>query len=204
MPKDKTQSHIRIIEAAKREFMEYGFQDASMRRIAGEAGIQVGGLYKHFASKEEMFASLVDPMIEELMRLYHIEEENEFEAIGASEIKEIWKNREETIQTMTYIYDHLDEFKLLICRSQGTQYENFVHEFALLEEKTTMRYMQELKAKGIQIKDVDPKEFHLLVTANIEAILQTVVHGFTREEALHYAKTLDRFFTSAWLALFNI
>lgn len=34
MPRDKTQSHNRIVEAAKKEFLEYGFTDASLRRIA--------------------------------------------------------------------------------------------------------------------------------------------------------------------------
>ena len=59
MPRDKSQSHARIVEAAKKEFLQYGFAEASLRRIAAEAGIQVSGLYKHFANKEEMFASLV-------------------------------------------------------------------------------------------------------------------------------------------------
>ena len=49
MPRDKTESHKRIIEAAKKEFLEYGYGDASLRRIAADAGKQVGGLYKHFA-----------------------------------------------------------------------------------------------------------------------------------------------------------
>ena len=39
MPRDKTRSHERIIEAAKKEFLEYGYADASLRRIAANAGI---------------------------------------------------------------------------------------------------------------------------------------------------------------------
>ncbi len=39
MPRDKTQSHIRIVEAARKEFLEYRFTDASLRRIASEAKI---------------------------------------------------------------------------------------------------------------------------------------------------------------------
>ena len=55
MPRDKTDSHIRIIQAATEEFLEKGFQNASTRSIAARAGITSGGLYRHFKDKEEMF-----------------------------------------------------------------------------------------------------------------------------------------------------
>ena len=71
MPRDKTESHKRIIEAAKQEFLKYGYNDASLRRIASNAGIQVGGLYKHFASKEALFESLVTPAIQGFYQLYY-------------------------------------------------------------------------------------------------------------------------------------
>ena len=57
-------------EAAMAEFLEYGFKDASMRRIASAAGMSVSGLYKHFASKEDMFAALVEPACEGLLAAY--------------------------------------------------------------------------------------------------------------------------------------
>ena len=50
--------------------MEYGYNDASLRRIAANAGIQVGGLYKHFSNKDEMFESLVEPAISAFYDLY--------------------------------------------------------------------------------------------------------------------------------------
>ena len=204
MPRDKTQSHNRITEAAKREFLEYGFTDASLRRIAANAGIQVGGLYKHFASKEEMFASLVDPVIEGLLEFSRGIESDYFDELDNLNPAHVWENKREPIRIMTYIYDHIDEFRLIICRSQGTRYENFTHDMAIQEEEVTFRYIQELKKRGVPVKDVDEREFHLLVTASVEAIFQAVIHNFTREEAMHYAETLERFYYPAWKALFGI
>ena len=54
MIRDKTLHHGNIIVAAMAEFLEYGFKDASMRRIASAAGMSVSGLYKHFPSKETL------------------------------------------------------------------------------------------------------------------------------------------------------
>jgi len=204
MPRDKTESHERIVEAAKREFLEYGFADASLRRIAAQAKIQVSGLYKHFGSKEEMFEALVQPAVEGFLSLYAKIEDEYFGEIGNVEGSGYWEGQQETVRAMAYMYDHLEEFILIITRSQGTKYEDFTHEVAVLEEEVTLRYMEELKKAGFPVKDFDRNEFHLLVTAYAEAVFQAVSHGFTRDEAMHYAKTLEDFCKPAWKAWFGI
>ena len=203
MAKDKTESHIRIAEAAKQEFMEYGFKDASMRRIASSAKITVSGLYKHYANKEEMFASLVDPTLNEMWDLYEKMEIKEFAEIDKPDPDHIWENKHENEMMMAYIYDHYDVSRLLICKSAGTRYEDLSHELAKKEEATTLAYMDKLRKKGIPIRRVDEKEFHLLVTTCIEAILEAVRHEFSRDEAMHYAKTLELFYEQGWKKLFG-
>ena len=91
---------------------------------------------------------------------------------------------------------------MLTC-SSGTKYETFLHDLAVEEEKTTIAMMNMLKAQGKQINNIRPEEFHLLVTTNVNAVFQAVEHGFTREEAMHYADTLDAFFPKAWQAFFG-
>ena len=200
MPRDKTKSHERIIEAAKKEFLEYGYADASLRRIAADAGIQVGGLYKHFASKTEMFEALVEPAIQEFYKLYRDIENEYFSDTKVSE----WEPRSEVTRAMELIYVHLEEFRLLILRSQGTRYEDFKHEIAMLEEKATLRYLDELRKQGCEVKDVDSTEFHLLTTSYVEAFFQPLIHGLNREKAMHYAGTLEEFYRPAWKALLGI
>ena len=39
MPRDKTANHIKIMAAAKAEFMEFGFEKSSMRSIADRCGM---------------------------------------------------------------------------------------------------------------------------------------------------------------------
>ncbi|MBR4334559.1 MAG: TetR/AcrR family transcriptional regulator [Clostridia bacterium] len=203
MARDKAGHHEQIMAAAWQEFLTCGFADASMRRIAAASGMSAAGLYKHFPSKEEMFAALVEPAFQGLTALYRQEEKAEHEALQAGTVSQKWQRGGEARLTMTYIYDHLDAFRLLVCKAQGTRYESFLHDLVIEEEKTTMAMMELLKNQGGQINEVDPREFHLLVTANVNAVFQAVEHGFTREEALRYADTLDRFFTKGWQELFG-
>ncbi len=202
MPIDKTENHGKIIEAAWKEFLAYGFADASMRRIAQEAGMSASGLYKHFASKEEMFSALVEPACRGLLDLFRREAGGQEQMVGAGDFG-VMENGQDATLAVGYIYDHLDAFRLVVCGSQGTKYENFLHDLAVLEEKVTLSFMEMMKKQGVMIRDFSLLELHLLVTTNVNAVFQTVEHGLSREEALHYAETLDRFFSKAWQEFFG-
>ena len=202
MLRDKELHHGTIIEAATAEFLAYGFNDASMRRIAAAAGMSASGLYKHFASKEEMFSALVEPAYEGLLALFRREMDDQEQFIGEGDVS-CWETGRDAKLAIGYIYDHLDAFRLIICKSQGTKYESFLHDLAVLEEEMTLSFMKLLKDQGVKIHDFSEKELHLLTTANVNAVFQTVEHAFTREEAMHYADTLDRFFSRGWREFFG-
>jgi AcrR family transcriptional regulator len=53
-------TRARIIEAAHALFLHQGFHGTSLRQIADEAGIAVGGIYNHFDTKEDLFAGVLD------------------------------------------------------------------------------------------------------------------------------------------------
>jgi AcrR family transcriptional regulator len=48
-----------IEEAAYELFLEQGYSATSMRQIAERAGIALGGIYNHFAGKDEIFQQLI-------------------------------------------------------------------------------------------------------------------------------------------------
>ncbi|MBQ5966990.1 MAG: helix-turn-helix transcriptional regulator [Clostridiales bacterium] len=201
MVRDKKAHHELIMKAAYEEFRKYGFTDASMRRIAAAAGMSASGLYKHFESKEEMFSALVDPAIDGMMLLYDDLAKKENETLNLPETKRAWEDTSSTSIMLDYIYSHLDAFKLIICSSQGTKYANFVHDIALMEEKNTYEYIANAKKNGFSVNEVSEEELHLLVTMNIDAVVAAVEHDFTKEQAIHYANTLEKFFIPGWRAV---
>ena len=195
----------KIIEAAFDEFMEYGFEKASMRRIAGAVGITAAALYKHFQNKEEMFAALVEPTVEEFRQVYYEMNNSAFEQLPLIGINEIWNDYGGDAKIlMQFIYSHFNEFKLIVCRSQGTRYDSFIHDVAVMEEKTTQMFIDRCRELGTDIRNVYENELHLLVTANVSAAFEAVIHDFSEAEAMHYADTLDMFFSAGWKRLFGI
>jgi AcrR family transcriptional regulator len=55
-----------ILDAASSVFTRDGYVDARMSDVATEAGLSLGGLYRYFENKEDLFASVIENLHEEL------------------------------------------------------------------------------------------------------------------------------------------
>lgn len=56
----------RLIDAARTQFGEHGYEGASLDAILGAAGVKRGALYHHFASKTELFDAVLDQVVAEI------------------------------------------------------------------------------------------------------------------------------------------
>ncbi|WP_446744685.1 TetR/AcrR family transcriptional regulator [Silvibacterium acidisoli] len=72
--KKSEETRARILEAALRTFQQHGFERATMREIATEAGVAVGAAYYYFDSKEAIVMAFYEraqremaPKIEEIL-----------------------------------------------------------------------------------------------------------------------------------------
>ena len=59
----RAQTRSELIDAATRVFARRGFEGASVEAIAAEAGYTRGAFYSNFASKEELFAELLQQRV---------------------------------------------------------------------------------------------------------------------------------------------
>ena len=66
--RDKNATIKKIFQSAMNEFTEYGFEQASVRTIAKNAGVTPGAIYKHFKSKEDIFKAIVSPILDYLYK----------------------------------------------------------------------------------------------------------------------------------------
>ena len=53
-----------IIQAAYSEFLAYGFQKASLHKIAETAGVTTGAIYTRYKNKDALFVSLLQDFFE--------------------------------------------------------------------------------------------------------------------------------------------
>lgn len=64
--RDAQEHHDRLIAAARGEFASRGM-DASLERIARDAGVAIGTLYRHFPTRMDLLMAAFEPRLEEFL-----------------------------------------------------------------------------------------------------------------------------------------
>ncbi len=107
----------KILITAEQEFLLHGFEKASMRVIAKNSGVTTGALYTRFASKDELFSTLVQPFSEVFISI-----DTEWKVSN----EELWQRKLRAGNAHTeYIYANKNTFKLLFNCVVGSTQENF-------------------------------------------------------------------------------
>ena len=201
MPRDKTASHARVMAAASEEFLEYGFEKASMRRVGERCGFTAAGLYRHCRDKEDLFEQLVAPAVERIKAWMDTHLTKYLAAVqdeGNLQWQDSWVDMMREI-----VYPHMDDYYLLLTCSSGTKYENFLHDLTQTAQERTLRYLPVLREKGLAIRAISPMEMHLLFSAYVTALFEPVIHRYTLDESMRCLETVEAFFLPGWKALFG-
>lgn len=202
MGKDDLSTLQNILRAGKKEFLEKGFRAASLRNIVKEAGVTTGAFYGYFDSKEALFRALVD----EAARTCIGDFQNVQDAFAALTPEEQAKQLGEASGVfldwmVDYIYEHFDAFKLLLCCSSGTEYEDFVHEMVEIEEEGTRRFRETMKSAGVAIKELDGQLEHILISGMFSGFFEIVIHDMPKEKSQRYIRELREFYTAGWMKI---
>ncbi|MCD8356945.1 MAG: TetR/AcrR family transcriptional regulator [Clostridia bacterium] len=201
MPRDKTSSHEKIVKAAMKEFRKKGFEQASMKAVADAVGMTSAALYRHFANKQDMFAALVQPAVDALddWRKKHIASSYDVLEQGGSEV--MWDfeaDMSDVRIVLDVMYQQPEAFYLLLYCAAGTPYEGLVHDMTEESTDEMMHFLQDCKARGLAVREVQRDEMHMLVSAYNAAMLQPIEHGYDKADAERYLKTIMDFFTPGW------
>ena len=195
----------KILEAAKAEFLERGFEGASMRTIAEKAGFTTGMLYSRFADKGEIFRELVEAPADELYR-YFVFVQDEFAGYPPEyQRREMHPYVAKKIDHMVdVIYDNFDAFKLILFKSGGTSYEYYVDKMIEIETESTFRFIDAVRAARFEIADIRKDLAHMLASAMFNGMFEVVMHDLAREDARQYILKLQEFFNAGWDKLLGI
>ena len=195
----------KIKAAAMEEFLKNGFQMASLRNIVKIAGVTTGAFYGYYKSKEELFESLVNDQYNHIMKMY-IDTQNEFKQLDTDTMQSsMGKVSGDCMEDMLdYMYDNVNEFRLILMCSKGTKYENMIHEMSDIEVQATHDFVNAMQADGKAIKSVDPMLEHMLVSGMFSAFFELLIHKDDIKEAKLYLHQLRSFYTAGWREIFEI
>lgn len=194
-----------ILNTARKHFLKDGFSGASLRNIVKDAGLTTGAFYKYYPTKEALFDALTDPYIEHIYQIYDRVVED-FEKLSA---KEQTSNMSDTSgdgmdQMIDYIYEHYDNFRLLLKCGDSGKFETFIHNMIDREMRSSLEYVKKMKEDGIEIPIVGESLMHMIYTGFFSSIFQIIEHDIDKETAKRNVHKLREFNTGGWERLWNV
>lgn len=205
MAKKAEETQRNILLTAKRHFLSDGLTGASLRNIVKDAGLTTGAFYKYYPTKEALFDALTDPYLEHIYEIYD-QVVSEFEKLSADDqTKNVASISDEGMEQMLdYVYDHYDNFKLLLKCGDSGKYEDFIHGMVDREIKSSHRYLEKMKEDGVEVPVVDDSLMHMIYTGFFSSIFQIIEHDIDRITAKENIKQLKQFNIGGWERLWNV
>ena len=176
-----------IHRAAKTEFLEKGYKDASLRNIVKSVGMTTGAFYGYYKSKEELFEAIVGEHYEYIRNRF-IKAQQEFAELPAARQPEVMSDI-----SGICMYD--------ILYSEGTKFAGLIDEMVEIEVEGTHAYQEVLRKLGRPSPHIDPSLEHILITGMFHTFFELIIHEMPLKDAENYVREMRAFYTAGWMKI---
>lgn len=192
-----------IIQKSKDIFLSNGFQRASMRDISKSSGVSLGNIYNYFASKDEVFLSVVYPAMIALYKMldkHHGKQGTEIIALKDENYFPVVLD-----EYLTLIKENKDLLRLLLILSKGSGLENFKKDYVIHSNSLVRTWFSDMKTKYPHINTDFSDSFLSLHTFWMFEMIEQIIKTDSSEKEM--AKTLSdyiKFEIQGWKQLSGI
>ena len=203
--KDDRETKEKLLASAEHEFMEKGYQGASLRNICKNAGVTTGALYFFFKDKDDIFASLVAPVLGSIRTMMEAHMQQELQEVKG-ELQEGKYDFSDDIYASRRIihelYQNYDRVQLLLTKSQGSSLAGCIDEFVAFTEKN-YRMLADAQAKVCGVAAPDDYTIHWMAHMQIDAFVHLLTHESDEEKAVAHLGDILKYLLAGWYALFQ-
>jgi len=187
--RDPETSQARILEAAKQEFAEHGYEGARIDKIVQRAGVSKNLAYHYFGGKEDLFLVVMERMYER-MREHHAD--LQIQGLPPAEGMERLVRH-----TFEHFLEHPEVISLLnsenLCRAEHVRNSEKLPRLYSTLTNVIKELLRRGEEAGVFRKGVDPQELYITIAAlgyfylsnqyTLGAIFQTDLSDPERVEA---------------------
>lgn len=192
-----------ILQHAKKEFLEKGFAEASLRTIAQNAGVSTSTIYTRYSDKEGLFHFLVEEA-ETKIREYIFTSLNDFEHLDKTTQKTDYRGYADKgfSGLINILYDYFDEFRLILKCSPSGYYQEFLESIVKIDAESTRKFLINLGSESYRTGRINDGFIHVVCSGFYAGLFEVVVHNMPREAAEAYVRELRSFYNNGWKEYF--
>ncbi|WP_312045263.1 TetR/AcrR family transcriptional regulator [Anaerotignum sp.] len=196
--KNDRETKEQLIQWGRKEFLEKGFAQASLRNICKNAGVTTGALYFFFENKEDLFASIVEKPLSQLNQILneHFDKElnqEDYHNPGRENSEDLACAKE----MLHCIYQNYDAFQLLLTKARGSKFEHAEEQFVEMSEKKYRLIADDVcRQKNVP----KPAEYmlHWFAHTQVNLFVHLVSHEKLEEKAGRNLEAMVACMTACW------
>ena len=169
-----------LVKSAKEEFLQRGFEKASLRTICANAKVTTGAFYAHFKKKDELFDAVVEDDLSDYLRRY----DGLMERLTAR----VQTSADTEVEFMNYLLERRDLFKLLFDCSEGTKYEGFKEQLVTRFEESYQRLFD-----SYSIQPIDCDITKLVVKMKFSQYIELLYGDYSKERVREVMRQIQKF-----------
>jgi len=192
------ESRKKLIECAKKEFMEKGFEKASLRAISSAAGLTTGAIYFFFKDKNGLFGGVVDEPLQRIMTAIeqHFSEDMETDIAGYQHSSGDHDDFAELM--ISELYADRDAMMILLEKASGSKYEGIVDRLVERMERHNTALAKAYAAVCPE-KKINEYMLHWFSHVQINAFVHLLTHVEEKERAVREIKPVMDMLVESWL-----
>ena len=186
-----------IVEAAREEFLLYGFQAASLRKIAASAGVTVGAIRTRYPTKDLLFTALVQPLLDRIGEAFSTLRSSYETVCAPAQLLSCMELESQTI--LRLLFADYDQAVLLLCRSDGSTLEHFTDTVVAHKIRETLAFFH---SHGLP--HPDEAVLRLMVDGQFHTYFQIIRDGYDMDTAMTLLQAAVRYHTAGWQAILQM
>jgi DNA-binding transcriptional regulator YbjK len=205
MTQDK-ETKDRLMACAKEEFIEKGYNKASLRNICKNAGVTTGALYFFFKDKDDLFISIAKEPLDELKAVIS----DHFSSEALVPIKGIDFSREDFLEdfaaaysVLECLYKYKDEFDVILNKAQGSSLEGVVDSYVDYLYDHYLKLFCGMKGykSSKELTDEDRFIVHFMSHDQVDVFTHILAHCKDLNEAKKQMKGMFEYMIGGWMAV---
>lgn len=196
------ETKIALIKAARSEFIEKGYINASLRSICKKAEVTTGALYFFFKDKDDLFDAVVGGPLRELDSTVGEHLRREAEGDISDPLDETM-DMEDSKRIMEILFKYKAEFVLLLTKAQGSKYEN-IKDRLIDEMQQHYKLFADILEARFGSRRVDEYMLHYLAHVQVDSFLYLLTHSKDRDEAMKELPEVIKNLRAGGIATFGL
>jgi len=190
----------KILDIAREEFMQCGYQKFSLRSVSSKAGISTSNIYNYFKGKNEIFLEILNPTLSVIeFVLNHIEESDYFRHHSYFSYQ---VNNELLTNLIEFVDINRSSLDLILFKSTGSTLENYKNDMVDRYARITLNQIKE-EAKKQENINAEVSEFFVFTICSfyLNLIDGIIKSNQTKDQMKLYAEEMLDFFFNGWKAV---